>query len=126
MANSRPQYSALLLDHFRHPRRVGGWSQPDTDLYTGQAGTPATGGVIRLQLRRCGDIISEARFQAYGCAATIAVGSWLADWLSGKTVTEAQALDHRDIETALTLPPAKVRCAVLAISALQAALNELI
>lgn len=75
-------YPEPLLDHFRNPRNVG---ELDTPAITVQASNPACGDMMKLSARMENGAIAEARFKVRGCTASIAAGSALTEWLTGKS-----------------------------------------
>ncbi|MGE4369713.1 MAG: iron-sulfur cluster assembly scaffold protein [Burkholderiaceae bacterium] len=116
-------YSAAVQEHFRHPRHAGRFPDALARVFTGSAGTPHTGGIIRLQIRLDeSGIIRETRFKAYGCGATIASGSYVADTVIGLSVDSAGELSSQTIAQQLELQPIKWPCAILAVDALKAAI----
>ena len=116
-------YSTILRDHFEHPRNVGALDTPDA---TGFAENPASGTTLSLHLAIKDGIIDRARFRAQGCAATIASGSVLTEWVVGKTPIQACKIARADIETALDgLPPTRKHAADLAVDAVHNALGKL-
>lgn len=115
-------YSALALDHFARPRHAGRWPDDAAGIAAGEARTPASAAVMRFQVRVVGDRIAAARFQAYGCVATIAAGSWLAERVTGVAVDEALGLKAAAIADALALPAEKRHCALIVEDALRSAL----
>ena len=88
-------------------------------------GTSQSGLTDTVYLRVHGERISEATFETYGCTSAVACGSYVTDWIKGKTVCEAQQLDWDEIAMALDLPLGKEHCAQLAVNALRDALNQL-
>lgn len=113
-------YSPTVLDHFQNPRNVG--DLPDADA-AGEAGNPVNGNSLTLWLKIAGERIEAARFRAFGCAATIAAGSKMTEWVIGKTVEEALTIDNDTIAGALGgLPPTKRHCSVLAADAIRASI----
>ena len=118
-------YSDQVLDHFDNPRQVGSLDQANPASGTAIVGTPASGGVIRLQIAIDDHGLIEAvSFKAYGCAYTIACGSWLSEWVKGRSVEEADRIGNAQIAEALALPPVRIHCAVLAEQALKAAIDN--
>ncbi|HEU0230949.1 MAG TPA: iron-sulfur cluster assembly scaffold protein [Burkholderiaceae bacterium] len=118
-------YSAIIADHFEHPRNVGTLDANDPRVGTGLAGSPAQGDVIRLQIRVDGSgIIEEARFKTYGSGAAIATSSLATEWLRGKTLAQAVAIDNMAIARELQLEPIKLHCAMLAEDAIAAAVRN--
>ena len=80
--------------------------------------------ILALRVRNA--IVSEGRFETYGCPAAIACGSWLMKWIEGKTTGEAGELTASDLSVALGgLPLGKEHCADLTIQALRSALSEI-
>lgn len=117
---------APWLEHLRQPRQAGGWPAGSAGVATGEAGEEAEGRLIRLQLRRAPDgRIAEARFKAFGCAATLASASYLAERVAGLSPEAAAALRPEDVVRALELPPERGRAAELAVAALHRALEGL-
>jgi nitrogen fixation NifU-like protein len=122
----RRAYGPTLLDHFRYPRNVGALDKGDPRVGTGLVGTPAQGSVMTLQIRIDGrGVIEAARCRAYGCGASIAAISLASEWVKGKTPAEARQRASTEIAAALTLPPLKIHCAVLAGDAIKAAVADL-
>jgi nitrogen fixation NifU-like protein len=69
-------------------------------------------------------IISDAKFKTFGCGSAIASSSLATEWLKGKSIDEAVAIDNMDIVEELNLPPVKIHCSVLAEDAIKAAIND--
>lgn len=116
-------YSEMVWAQFVRPSFAGSWTAAP-DVGSGEAGTPASGAVMKIQVRVRDGRIVDARFQAYGCVSTIAAGSWVASWLRDRHLSEAQALEASEIDAALALAPEKRFCALLAQDALRAALAD--
>jgi nitrogen fixation NifU-like protein len=115
-------YSAPVWEHFDKPRNIGSWLQSAPDVVTGEAGTPAGAARLRIQLRIVNGKIQGSRFQAYGGVAVIAAGSWLSEWLQGRSLAEARGLESSTIAERLELPAVERFSAVMACDALCAAL----
>jgi nitrogen fixation NifU-like protein len=113
-------YSERLLEHFRNPRNVGELAPP---AVTVEASNPACGDVLRLAARFADERVAEARYKTLGCAASIAAGSALTEWMLGKSRAELQQLRAEEIEEALGgLPAASRHAALLCVDALRALL----
>ena len=117
-------YSDLVWDHFDHPRHPGALDERSRRVGTGLVDNPFQGEVIQLQIEVTQEVITAARFKAHGSVATLAAASLVAEWLEGRKLAEAAAIDHRAIAVALDLPAAALPAAVLAESALRAALAD--
>jgi len=77
-----------------------------------------------LNLRLRDGRIEAARFLAYGCPATLACGSALAEMLEGMTIEDALKLERKEIVDAVGgLPSRKQHAAALAIETLRAAIG---
>ena len=118
-------YSAEVMDHYDNPRNVGVLDKDDKNVGTGMVGAPACGDVMRLQIQVEGDVITDAKFKAYGCGSAIASSSLLTEWVKGKTLSQASDIKNTEIVEELHLPPVKIHCSVLAEDAIKAAINDL-
>jgi nitrogen fixation NifU-like protein len=119
-------YSEKLLDHFKHPKNVGTLDKSSKSVGTGLVGAPECGDVMRLQIEvdDASGVIKDAKFKTFGCGSAIASSSLATEWLKGKTVDEALAIDNMDIVEELALPPVKIHCSVLAEDAIKGAIAD--
>ncbi len=119
-------YSEKLLDHFKNPRNVGTLDKNSNNVGTGLVGAPECGDVMRLQIEvdPITNKITEAKFKTFGCGSAIASSSLATEWLKGKTVDEALAIDNMAIVEELALPPVKIHCSVLAEDAIKGAIKD--
>ena len=114
-------HSARLLDHFQNPRNVGELLPP---AVTVEVSNPICGDILRLSVRFDGDDASEARFLTRGCTASIAAGSALTEWITGKTRAELAAVNAAVVEEAVGgLIPESKHAAVLCVDAVKALLR---
>lgn len=119
------KYSNAVLDHFENPRNVGVFDSTDTRVGTGMVGTPASGEVIRLQIKvDDSGIIEESRFKTYGCGSAIASASLASELVKGKTLEQALAIRNAQIAEELELPSVKLHCSILAEDAIKAAIQD--
>ncbi len=119
-------YSEKLLDHFKAPRNVGTLDKSSANVGTGLVGAPECGDVMRLQIEvdPVTQTIKDAKFKTFGCGSAIASSSLATEWLKGKTVDEALAIDNMAIVEELALPPVKIHCSVLAEDAIKSAIAD--
>ena len=119
-------YSDQVLDHYNNPRNVGKMDPKDPMVGTGMVGAPACGDVMRLQIKIEDNVVTDAKFKTYGCGSAIASSSLLTEWVKGKTVDAVQAIENTAIVEALSLPPVKIHCSVLAEDAIKSAVKDYI
>lgn len=119
-------YSEKVLEHFKNPRNVGTLDAKSDSVGTGLVGAPECGDVMRLQIEvdETTGTIKEAKFKTFGCGSAIASSSLATEWIKGKSVDEALAIDNMDIVEELSLPPVKIHCSVLAEDAIKSAIKD--
>ena len=117
-------YSDQVLDHYNNPRNVGKMDIGDKTVGTGMVGAPACGDVMKLQIKVVDDIIEDAKFKAYGCGSAIASSSMVTELIKGMSLDEASELKNTEIVEALSLPPVKIHCSVLAEDSIKAAVKD--
>ena len=116
------EYTKIVKDHFFHPRNVGRLSTPSG---TGTVGNPSCGDVMTIDIEVENEIIKNAKFQTYGCAAAIASGSMITELIKGRSIMECKKLTMNDIITELGgLPEEKTHCSNLAAEALKKAITD--
>ncbi|MBC8412344.1 Fe-S cluster assembly scaffold protein NifU [bacterium] len=115
-------YSEKVMDHFTNPRNVGEMSDADG---VGQEGNPTCGDMMKLYIKVKDDIITECKFQTFGCGAAIAVSSMVTEVALGKTLDEALKITKQSLSEALDgLPPQKMHCSNLGADALHKAIED--
>lgn len=118
-------YSDKVIDHYSNPRNVGTLDKSRKNVGTGLVGAPECGDVMRLQIEvDDNNVITDAKFKTFGCGSAIASSSLATEWLKGKSIDEAVAIDNMDIVEELALPPVKIHCSVLAEDAIKSAIND--
>ena len=118
-------YSEKVLDHYENPRNVGAFDKGDESVGTGMVGAPASGDVMKLQIKVGADgMIEDAKFKTYGCGSAIASSSLVTEWVKGKTLDQALAIKNTQIAEELALPPVKIHCSILAEDAIKAAVAD--
>ena len=118
-------YSEKLLNHFKHPQNVGTLDKSSKSVGTGLVGAPECGDVMRLQIQvDASGNIEDAKFKTFGCGSAIASSSLATEWLKGKSLDEALAIDNMAIVEELALPPVKIHCSVLAEDAIKSAIKD--
>ena len=115
-------YSEKVMDHFRNPRNVGVIENADG---VGEAGNPVCGDIMKIYLKIDDDIVTDVKFETFGCASAIASSSMATELIKGQRVEDAMQLTNKAVAEALDgLPAYKMHCSVLAEEAIQAALDD--
>lgn len=115
-------YSEKVMDHFRNPRNVGKMEDADG---VGEVGNAKCGDIMKIYIKVENNIITDVRFNTFGCGSAIASSSMATEMIKGKPIEEALALSNRAVVEALDgLPPHKVHCSVLAEEAVRAAVKD--
>ncbi len=115
-------YSEKVMDHFRNPRNVGVIENADG---VGEVGNAKCGDIMTMYLKIDNDVISDVKFETFGCGSAIASSSMATELIKGKPVSEALQLTNKAVAEALDgLPVHKLHCSVLAEEAIKAALKD--
>lgn len=133
-------YQEVILDHSRHPRNFGPAEGANRQA---RGNNPLCGDRVTVYLTVEGERIADVRFEARGCAISVASASMMTEMIKGKTVDEAKSLFARfhalvagngeetvdgDLEELESLSgvrafPTRIKCATLAWHAMTAALD---
>ena len=115
-------YNEKVMETFKNPKNVGEIENPDG---IGTVGNEVCGDIMQITLRIENDVITDAKFKTFGCAAAIATSSTATEMVKGMTVEEALKLTNKRVIDALGgLPAQKLRCSVLAEEAIKAAIED--
>ncbi len=115
-------YSEKVMDHFRNPRNVG--EIPDADG-VGEVGNAKCGDIMKMYLKIDDGVITDVKFETFGCGSAIATSSMATELIKGKRVEEAIQLSNQAVVEALDgLPAYKLHCSVLAEEAVKAAVKD--
>ena len=116
-------YSEKVMDHFQHPRNVG---EIEDASGVGTVGNAKCGDIMKIYLKVDENhIITDVKFNTFGCASAIASSSMATCLIKGKPISEAIKLSNQAVVEALDgLPPVKIHCSVLAEEAIKAAVKD--
>ena len=115
-------YREKVMDHFRNPRNVGVIENADG---VGEVGNPVCGDIMKIYLKIDNDIITDVKFETFGCGSAIASSSMATEMIKGKPVSEALTVTNKAVTEALDgLPAHKLHCSVLAEEAIKKALQD--
>lgn len=115
-------YSEKVMEHFQHPRNVGKMDDADG---VGEVGNAKCGDIMKIYIKVKDDIITDIKFNTFGCGSAIAASSMATEMIKGKPISQALELTNKAVVEALDgLPPAKIHCSVLAEEAVKAAIDD--
>ncbi len=115
-------YSKKVMEHFMNPRNVGTIKNPDG---YGKVGNPVCGDLMEMYLKVKDDVITDIKFQTFGCGSAIATSSMVTELAKGMHVDEAMKITRNNVATELDgLPPQKMHCSNLAADALHEAVKD--
>ena len=105
-------YNETVMDHFHNPRNVGVIEDADG---VGEVGNPKCGDIMKIYLKIENDVITDIKFETFGCGSAIASSSIATEMVKGRTVEQALQLTNKEVVDALGgLPAYKLHCSVLA------------
>lgn len=115
-------YNDKVLEAFAHPKNVGVIEDADG---VGVVGNATCGDIMKITLKIKDNIITDAKFQTYGCTAAIATSSTATEMVKGMTLEQAlQVTNAKIVEYLEGLPPQKIHCSMLAEEAIHAAIED--
>ena len=115
-------YTEQVMDHFMNPRNVGKMEDADG---VGEVGNAKCGDIMKVYIKVEDGILTDVKFNTFGCASAIATSSMATELIKGKSIEEALQLTNQAVAEALDgLPPVKMHCSVLAEEAIKAAIED--
>jgi nitrogen fixation NifU-like protein len=115
-------YSEKVMDHFRNPRNVGVIEDADG---VGEVGNAKCGDIMKMYLKIEDGVVTDAKFETFGCGSAIASSSMATEMIIGKPLAEVRELTNKAVAEALDgLPAYKMHCSVLAEEAIKNALDD--
>ena len=116
-------YNEKVMEIFKNPHNVGEMKDANA---IGQVGNVSCGDIMKIYLKiNENEVIEDASFKTFGCAAAIVSSSIATDLIKGMTIKEALEFDNdKIIEVAGELPVHKIHCSVLAKEAIEDAIKN--
>lgn len=115
-------YSKEVMEHYRNPKNVGKIDDADA---IGEAGSLACGDALKIYLKIKDGVVTDAKFQTFGCGSAVASSSILTEMIIGKPIEEVKKITNKEIADKLGgLPPEKMHCSVMGHEALENALSK--
>ena len=115
-------YNEKVMQAFQNPKNVG---EIENASGVGTVGNASCGDIMQISLKIENDVIVDAKFKTFGCAAAIATSSTATDMIIGMTVEEALKVTNKKVIECLGgLPSQKIHCSVLAEEAIKKAIED--
>lgn len=111
-------YRQNILEHYKNPDNFGSLSSYDIKT---NAHNPLCGDEIEIKIKLNQGKIKNAKFQAKGCAISLASADILLDDIKNKSLNDIKKLDEKHLLKLLNveITHARLSCALLALNALQ-------
>ena len=116
-------YNEKVMHEFMNPQNVGELEDANG---IGTVGNATCGDIMKIFMKIDeNDVITDVKFQTFGCAAAIATSSVATNMIKGKTIEEALKITNSQVVESLGgLPAQKLHCSVLAEEAIKAAVHD--
>lgn len=115
-------YNNKVVSVFANPKNVGEIADASG---VGTVGNASCGDIMQVFLKIEDNIIVDAKFKTFGCAAAIASSDTATEMIKGKTIEQALEIKNADVVEQLEgLPPQKIHCSVLAEEAIAEAIKD--
>lgn len=116
------EYTKELMKHFLNPQNCGVIEDADG---IGEVGSLECGDIFRFYIKVEDNIITDIKYQVFGCGAAIGISSMVSTLAKGKTLgTALQITDEQAAEEVGGLPAEKIHCSNYAASALHKAVKD--
>ena len=115
-------YNEKVMKEFANPQNVGYIEDNDG---AGKVGNATCGDIMEITIKVKDNVITDAKFRTFGCAAAVATSSVATNMVIGMTVDDALKLTNAKVVEYLEgLPPQKIHCSVLAEEAIKVAIED--
>ena len=85
-------YTQKVMEAFQNPKNVGEIQDYDG---MGMIGSEACGDIMQVFIKVKDNVIADAKFKTFGCAAAIATSSTATEMIKGMTVDEALEVTNK-------------------------------
>ena len=80
------------MDHFQNPRNLGKMENADG---IGEVGNAKCGDIMKMYIKVDDGIITDVKFNTFGCGSAIATSSMATEMIKGKSVEDALELSNK-------------------------------
>lgn len=111
-------YREIILEHWQNPMHSGVLEHPDFDI---ELDNPTCGDHVRATGKVVDSVLTDIAFKVDGCAISVAGGSLISEYITGKKLADIQSLDEEKLlaDIDLHVTPARTRCALLSFAAIK-------
>ena len=115
-------YSEKVMEYFMNPKNSGCIENPDGEA---QCASSSCGDTAKIMFNAKNGVITDAKFETYGCACAVAASSEVCEMIHGKSIEYAENITNdKIIEELGGLPKERYKCSALAEKALKAAIEN--
>lgn len=116
-------YHDIIRDNYHNPHNKGTLSQPHI---IAPLKNPSCGDMVIFTAYVANESLIDIRFEAVGCVISQATASLLSQHVKQQSFEYIAGLSSTDIQTLIGMPlgPTRLRCALLALEALQKGIKE--
>ena len=101
-------FNDIIIKNFTEPAFA---AEIDEATRTLELGNPVCGDRIKVQLNEGAGRVLQARFQAWGCATSLAAGNIFCAHIDGRPFTDLLAVETAEIDSMLgEIDPAQFHC----------------
>ncbi len=113
-------YAEEILDHYKFPRNKGKMDNPDRVYHDRN---PLCGDEVTIMLRIEDGRVKDVKWEGQGCTISMASASMLSEAVKGKSLEELRTWGKEHVLDLLGIPlgPVRLKCALLPLKALKAA-----
>lgn len=116
-------YNEKVMKLFQHPKNTG---EIRGASGVGTVGNASCGDIMKIYLKIDeNEIITDAKFKTFGCAAAIVSSDVAVSLIKGKSIDDALKVTNQDVLDVLgEMPAHKIHCSVLAQEAIEEAIKD--
>lgn len=116
-------YRQQILDHYHNPRNTGQLKDADCQV---SGDNPLCGDSVSVTVKLSGDLIKQIKFEAEGCAVSVAAMSMLSERIIDQKISDVLAMRDKDIQkmVGVKISPTRMKCARLGLQVVKQCLKN--